>query len=165
MTNQKGFTLIELLVVIAIIGILSSVVLASLNSAREKARDAKRISDMKQIQIALELYYDINGIYPNIIAYVSPTVDVQWSTLLTTALQPYLSSLAKETILNNGYLYSATNSGSKYGLATGMESSGNSNLMTNDGGFYPTYYELGPSPADCKVVSKDWWGGPAINCP
>ena len=53
---SRGFTLIELLVVIAIIGILSSVVLASLNSARTKARDTRRVSDMKQIQIALELY-------------------------------------------------------------------------------------------------------------
>lgn len=59
--NSKGFTLIELLVVIAIIGILSSVVLASLNSARQKSRDAKRISDVKQIQLALELYADSNG--------------------------------------------------------------------------------------------------------
>jgi prepilin-type N-terminal cleavage/methylation domain-containing protein len=54
----RGFTLIELLVVIAIIGILSSVVLASLNSARQKSRDARRISDIKQIQLALELYFD-----------------------------------------------------------------------------------------------------------
>jgi prepilin-type N-terminal cleavage/methylation domain-containing protein len=62
--RNKGFTLIELLVVIAIIGILSSVVLASLNSARSKSRDAKRMSDVKQIQLALELYYDQNGSYP-----------------------------------------------------------------------------------------------------
>jgi len=61
---SRGFTLIELLVVIAIIGILSSVVLASLNSARTKARDTRRVSDMKQIQIALELYYDANSKYP-----------------------------------------------------------------------------------------------------
>lgn len=55
---SRGFTLIELLVVIAIIGILSSVVLASLNSARQKGRDARRVSDLKQIQLALELCYD-----------------------------------------------------------------------------------------------------------
>lgn len=61
---QKGFTLIELLVVIAIIGILSSVVLASLNSARGKARDAKRKQDMVQIRTALEGYFADNGSYP-----------------------------------------------------------------------------------------------------
>lgn len=64
--EQKGFTLIELLVVIAIIGILTSVVLASLNNARAKGRDAKRVSDMKQLQLALEFYYDANSnTYPN----------------------------------------------------------------------------------------------------
>lgn len=62
--NVRGFTLIELLVVIAIIGILSSVVLASLNSARTKARDTRRVSDLKQIQVALELYYDATSKYP-----------------------------------------------------------------------------------------------------
>lgn len=61
---SSGFTLIELLVVIAIIGLLASVVLASLNSARAKARDARRVADIKQVQLALELYYDDNGRYP-----------------------------------------------------------------------------------------------------
>ena len=56
--NILGFTLIELLVVIAIIGVLASIVLASLNSARRKSRDARRITDLKQIQLALELYFD-----------------------------------------------------------------------------------------------------------
>ena len=59
--RKNGFTLIELLVVIAIIGILSSVVLASLNTARQKSRDAKRIADMKQLQIALEFSFDKNS--------------------------------------------------------------------------------------------------------
>jgi prepilin-type N-terminal cleavage/methylation domain-containing protein len=63
-TDHRGFTLIELLVVIAIIGILSSVVLASLNSARQKGRDARRLADIKQLQLALELSYDANGAYP-----------------------------------------------------------------------------------------------------
>lgn len=64
MNVRKGFTLIELLVVIAIIGILAAVVLASLNTAREKSRDASRIQTLKEVQKALELYYSENGNYP-----------------------------------------------------------------------------------------------------
>lgn len=60
----RGFTLIELLVVIAIIGVLASTVLASVNSARIKSRDAKRKADLRQISLALELYYDAYGAYP-----------------------------------------------------------------------------------------------------
>lgn len=62
--SNRGFTLIELLVVISIIGILSTLAVVSLNDARGKARDAKRISDVKQVQTALELFLaDRNG-YP-----------------------------------------------------------------------------------------------------
>jgi len=62
--KNKGFTLIELLVVIAIIGILASVILASLNSARAKARDARRKSDLAQLVRAVELYRNDNANYP-----------------------------------------------------------------------------------------------------
>lgn len=64
-SKERGFTLIELLVVIAIIGILSSVVLASLSTARAKSRDAKRVAEIGQIGKALELYYDANQTYPS----------------------------------------------------------------------------------------------------
>lgn len=57
-TLKAGFTLIELLVVIAIIGILASVVLASLNTGRQKARDAKRAADLRGIQTTMVLYSD-----------------------------------------------------------------------------------------------------------
>ncbi|MBI4434544.1 type II secretion system protein [Candidatus Uhrbacteria bacterium] len=61
---KRGFTLIELLVVIAIIGLLSTLAVVAMSNARQKARDAKRVSDIKQIQSALDLYAtDKNG-YP-----------------------------------------------------------------------------------------------------
>jgi len=55
--NKKGFTLIELLVVIAVIGLLSSIVLVSMGPARKKAKDTKRMTDLKQISSAMELCY------------------------------------------------------------------------------------------------------------
>jgi len=61
MKSNKGFTLIELLVVIAIIGILSSVVLASLNTARDKGADAAIKGNINGIRAQAELYYDSNG--------------------------------------------------------------------------------------------------------
>jgi prepilin-type N-terminal cleavage/methylation domain-containing protein len=69
--QQKGFTLIELLVVIAIIGLLASVVLLALGTARSKARDAKRLSDLRQIGTAMDLYYSSCNSYPIVTA---PTV-------------------------------------------------------------------------------------------
>lgn len=62
--TARGFTLIELLVVIAIIGMLASIVLASLSSARGKSRDARRVTDLRTVQKALDMYYLDNGKYP-----------------------------------------------------------------------------------------------------
>lgn len=59
--RSKGFTLIELLVVIAIIGILSAVVLASLNTARSKGNDAAIQSDLSTIQTQAEIFYGGTG--------------------------------------------------------------------------------------------------------
>ena len=62
--KQRGFTLIELLIIIVIIVILVSISVIALNGQRAKARDAKRISDVKQIRTALEFYYSDEGEYP-----------------------------------------------------------------------------------------------------
>ncbi|HLP44128.1 MAG TPA: type II secretion system protein [Candidatus Nanoarchaeia archaeon] len=100
-----GFTLIELLVVIAIIGLLASVVLASLNQARLKATDAKRISDIEEINKAIQLYMsDHDGNPPPLAAHpncdennwaggcwVSSLDTANWNTHLRTPLQPYIS--------------------------------------------------------------------------
>ena len=64
MKYKKGFTLIELLVVIAIIGILANTVLAAVGQSRAKARDARRLSGISEIQKALEMYYDAFQTYP-----------------------------------------------------------------------------------------------------
>ena len=118
---QKGFTLIELLVVVAIIGILSSVVLSSLNTARAKARDARRKEDIAQIQAALVMYYNDHGSYP--LPYPSGWGGVttggcgsgngttSGSTAYISGLTPkYIASLPQDpnaTASCTGYLYSS----------------------------------------------------------
>lgn len=71
--NRRGFTLIELLVVISIIALLSSIVMSTLNDARMKGRDARRLSDINQIQNALELYRNSTGYYPESLSALVPT--------------------------------------------------------------------------------------------
>ena len=83
--DKKAFTLIELLVVIAIIGLLSTLSIIALNSARAKARDAKRISDVKSIQVALEMYYNDMGDYPEN-ASIAPNLAIYSND----ATQPFL---------------------------------------------------------------------------
>jgi len=65
MVTKRGFTLLELLIVISIIGILVTVAVASYSSSQQKARNSRRMSDMKSIQNAAEQYYaDNNSLYP-----------------------------------------------------------------------------------------------------
>ncbi len=85
--SAKGFTLIELLVVIAIIGILSTIVLASLSSSRARARDSRRHADMNTMKKALELYYAKNGAYPSCSDFTKPGTDPYWYTCVNAALQ------------------------------------------------------------------------------
>lgn len=109
--RQKGFTLIELLVVIAIIGLLASVVLLALNSARQKSRDAKRLADVRQIASALELYFNDNNTYPGSMASLTPTY--------MTSLPQYPGATAPDAPCvtgNSTYAYTQLTSGSTYQL-------------------------------------------------
>lgn len=116
--GHRGFTLIELLVVIAIIGILSSVVLASLNTARQKARDARRISDIKNLQLALELSADDHGgNYP--------------AALADLVTDGYISVVPLDPSDDSAPLYGSNNS-TQYHLAFDLENS--ANLPDNDAG-------------------------------
>lgn len=115
--TQKGFTLIELLVVIAIIGILSSVVLASLNNARRKSRDARRMADLQQIKLAQELYFDASG------SEYAPTLD---------ALAPdYIGSIPNDP-LGDPYDYELASSTTDYCLGTTLEDTATASSTQSD---------------------------------
>ncbi len=107
--KSRGFTLIELLVVVAIIGLLSSVILASLNGARKKGRDARRISDLKQLQVAMELYYgeQATPAYPASIAALVP---------VNIPVEP------KDPSTNASYSYALRSGGQFYCLGATLES-------------------------------------------
>ena len=118
LNKEKGFTLIELLVVIAIIGILSSVVLASMNTARKKARDARRLSDGKSIVTALELCYDSK--YPN---GAGGELSTELAELVTNKCISKLPNDPAGTGTNN-YRYGATTPVNGYAIRINMENGG-----------------------------------------
>ncbi|MEY2702991.1 MAG: hypothetical protein RLY43_1629 [Bacteroidota bacterium] len=99
--TSKGFTLIELLVVVAIISLLSSVVMAALNDARARARDTRRMEDLRQINTALQLYLQDHEEAPvlswdNMTGF-SSSKDSDWNEL-QTQLSPYIKSLPKDPL-------------------------------------------------------------------
>ena len=72
--HQKGFTLIELLVIVAIIGLLSSIISTAVNISRVRARDAKRVQDLKQVKAGMDLYLNTGNGYPDTGVWVPGTL-------------------------------------------------------------------------------------------
>lgn len=93
---KKGFTLIELLVVVSVIGVLSALILANFNTARERARDVQRKSDLDQIKKALRLYYNDQSpttIYP-------ATGTLVWGSPFQSGNMIYMKSLPRDPSYN-----------------------------------------------------------------
>lgn len=134
--TEKGFTLIELLVVIAIIGVLSSVVLASLNNARRKSRDVRRIADIKQIQLALELYFDGAGSnqYPASSITCSGATNYGLEVLVTNGYIPQIPHDPSSS--TTCYKYASLTAGTRntYHLGGALEDTGNQ-ALTGDRDF------------------------------
>jgi general secretion pathway protein G len=140
----KGFTLIELLIVIAIIGVLATLLMVNFVGVRQRARDAQRKSDLRQIQSALEIYRSDNAIYPT-----STTVG-STSILLANCGNPQLSlgnpgcttvymqkipvdPSSSSSIYNQGkYYYSSA--GYTYTLGACLENGGDSQGTATPGG-------------------------------
>lgn len=117
MRKHKGFTLIELLVVIAIIGLLSTLAVVSLNNARQKSRDAKRVADIKQVQTALELYFNDHGGYPTAVTQAGTITGAATAgTVVYMAVVPSNPSPNGST-----YTYANTSSGASYTLTYTLE--------------------------------------------
>jgi len=123
--HYSAFTLVELLVVIAIIGILSTLSVIVFNNARAKARDSRRLSDVKQIGMALELYYDDKGRYP---PPPTPTGTPITGLCLsnsgftsTCGTIAYLQKIPSDPLPNIHYTYSYLNSGESYRLGFNLE--------------------------------------------
>ncbi len=127
MNRQKGFTLIELLVVIAIIGLLSTLAVVSLNTARSKARDARRTSDVRQLQTALEMYYNDTGTYPieaDAVNLGEGTELILSSVGFSNAATPpsYMSQVPSDPqIATDHYIYETNTAGTEYRMIFQLE--------------------------------------------
>ncbi|MEI6835479.1 MAG: prepilin-type N-terminal cleavage/methylation domain-containing protein [Candidatus Falkowbacteria bacterium] len=116
--RKKGFTLIELLVVVAIIGLLATLSIVALNNARARSRDAKRVADVKQMQTALELYFNDNASYPSSVTpggVISVTSTVYMNRVPVPPLPADGGALCPAN--PTAYTYGQTDSGRSYTIS------------------------------------------------
>jgi type IV pilus assembly protein PilA len=138
MNERKGFTLIEILIVVAIIAILASIVLVGLGPTQQSGRDARRLSDLHEVQNGIELYYNACGYYPGTdsktpctgYAAVTPTGGSAYVTLasiLTGFGTLGVNSVPDDPTAGQHYTYSAIpTTGSSYVLSAKLENANNS---------------------------------------
>ena len=130
--KSAGFTLVELLVVVSIIGMLATLSTVSLNMAREKARDAKRMADTANIHLALYLYYDDNLRFPKTES-MSPDPEegvANWLDILTpnlngtAASRTYMARVTLDPLNVDNYVYTYYSDGQEFIIGYYLEESG-----------------------------------------
>ena len=155
---NKSFTLIELLVVIAIIGVLAALVIPNLTQTRAKARDARRIEDLRTLQNALELYYLDHNAYPSGPIgsnsqdgfCLEKTLDINGVCSspdnFCGLIKPYLARLPKDPLFKSTdpsspcYYYITDTTGQAYKAAAKMEK--DTSRAENDGGTNSQWFEI-----------------------
>ncbi|HVZ58754.1 MAG TPA: type II secretion system protein GspG [Patescibacteria group bacterium] len=118
--KAPGFTLIELILVTGILAIFAVGLMAIINPSSQifKANDARRKSDLAQIQRALEAYYQDNGRYPSSSSnHIFTTVQINWGS----SWEPYMSVVPKDPSASRNYVYFASSDGQSYVLYASLE--------------------------------------------
>jgi len=149
--KERSFTLIEVMVAVAIIGLLASIVLVSLKVTKQKARDAKRIAELNQVEKAVKLLETDWGMYPGGAADTNTTCDCRHYEGIRDgcSLWYYLETLndlipmPQDPFSSNGwaYRYNYLNSGRDFEISARLEI--DTSKMENDGGNDPNRYEIG----------------------
>lgn len=146
MKKNNGFTLVELLVVISIIGILATLVMANLNSARSRARDAQRKSDARSIATALRLYFNDKGYYPsndssgNILGCGSAGTSVcDWGNEWSVGTTVYMPKLSQDPLTGQTYKYELGASSDIFTFSACLENKSDTNgVVTADTTWCPS---------------------------
>lgn len=144
--KKNGFTLIELLVVISIIGVLASITLVSLNRARAKARDARRLADAKQLMTAFEMAFERLQRYPSTACWWCSSVsgsawipELSGNEMASVSLDPENKGCGNPD-WNKEACYWYTSDGSDYCLQISQETDASSNPYYR--GFWNNTYKL-----------------------
>ena len=167
--KQQGFTLIEILIVVAIIAILASVVLIGLGPTQRAGRDARRLSDLREVQTGLELYYNKCGYYPgNPVAsgactgFVSGNTWADMTKALTETPDIGVNTVPNDPTAGHTYYYGTdvAGDGTGYLIAATLEDP-NNGAFTNYSAPTMSAYTMGDelAPANCGVT-----GGVGVYC-